>query len=84
MTRLQANEKLIGILNRLVQNNPDLRFSQILHNFGFVKPDRPTKDAGDNWQNEFYLEPLKVLQRVTQRINNENGTADYSSDTESY
>lgn len=65
--RQKANKELANILLEVIQNNPTQRFSQILVNYGFVKPNRPTKDRGDNWQNEFYEEPQKILQRVKER-----------------
>jgi hypothetical protein len=68
MTRQKANEELVKVLNELIQNNPDLRFSQILYSYRFVKPNRPTIDAGDNWQNEFYVEPVELLKRVNQAL----------------
>lgn len=71
MTRLEANVELSTILNDLMLKNPDLRFSQILYAYGFVKPNRPTKDAGEAWQNEFYLEPEEVLKRVKERLKND-------------
>jgi hypothetical protein len=68
MTRQEANLKLADILKEMIQNNPDIRFSQVLYAFGFIKPNRPTIDAGDYWQNEFYTEPTEVLERVIARI----------------
>ena len=67
--RQMANKELANILLKLIETNPTQRFSQILVNHGFVKPNRPTKDKGDNWQNEFYEEPQKILKRVKERIN---------------
>ena len=34
--RLKYNRKLVGLLERLVEENPDLRFGQLLESFGFV------------------------------------------------
>lgn len=58
--RQNANRELMVILYDLIENNPDLRFGQILSNFGFVK----NKSTGDGWKDEFYLEPEHVLNRV--------------------
>jgi hypothetical protein len=73
MIRQQINEELVGILNRLVQNNPDLRFGQILSVYGFVQEIR-SHDAipRQQWKNEFYTEPGEIIQRVTRRLSNEN------------
>ena len=72
MTRQSQNEELVKVLNNLVKDNPDLRFSQILYVFRFVKANRPTRDAGDNWQNEFYVEPEEILKRVKQALKDYN------------
>ena len=56
---------------KLVARHPDLRFSQILLNYRFVKQVRPVKpnpDIWHNWQDEFYLEPNEVLKRVEQAL----------------
>ena len=69
MTRQDINYELLFELEGLILDNPDLRFSQILDVFGFVKAERPARpEAGISWQNEFYLEPDLVLKRVQQRI----------------
>ncbi len=74
MTRLQANQRLMDILNRLVQSEPDSRFGQILRNYGFIKEVRPGKpDLCLDWQNEFYQEPEVVLARVEQRLKDIHG-----------
>jgi hypothetical protein len=64
MNRLAVNQELVKILDLLVQNNPDLRFSQILAVYGFVTTDNPAQD----WLNEFYCEPEKVLARVNEKL----------------
>lgn len=69
MTRQNDNYELAYILLNLIDKHPDLRFSQILDSFGFVKAQRPTKDKGQiSWQNEFYMEGKDLLKRVEQRI----------------
>lgn len=79
MNRLEANQRLLEILNRIVQNNPDLRFGQILRNYGFIKEVRPGKpELCLEWQNEFYTEPAKVLARVEQRLRDLNEKTDNS------
>jgi len=67
--RKETNQKLVDILQKLVNENPSQRFSQILQNYGFIKPNRPANpDQRIDWQNEFYMEPQQVLERVEQRV----------------
>lgn len=69
MTRQEANLELAYKLLDLIDTHPDLRFSQILDVFGFVKAQRPVKDRGRiSWQNEFNMEGEDLLKRVKQRI----------------
>ena len=71
MSRQEQNKELVKLLSELIEQHPDLRFSQILFNFGFVKQDRPANpNLGVGWQNEFYLESEKVLKRVLERLEN--------------
>lgn len=66
MTKRQlANKELVDILYDLVIDNPDLRFSQILHAFNFVDN---SEDAIMQWKNEFYVEPEEILKRVKETI----------------
>ncbi len=68
------NQKLVDILQKLVNENSSQRFSQILQNFGFVKPERPANpDQRISWQNEFYSEPEDVLKRVEERVKDIEG-----------
>ncbi len=49
--------------------HPELRFSQILLTYRFVKQERPAKpEARISWQDEFYLEPQEVLKRVRRAL----------------
>ena len=71
--RQEATMELLQILGQLILENPHLRFSQILDNYGFVKPARPINPAhaeqfNVQWQNEFYMEPVDLLKRVKDRI----------------
>ena len=69
MTRQEANIELLLKLGDLINAHPDLRFSQILDVFGFVKAERPAKpEHGISWQNEFYVEGGQLLERVNRRI----------------
>jgi hypothetical protein len=67
--RKANNQKLVDILQKLVNENPSQRFSQILQNFGFIKPNRPANsDLRIDWQNEFYSEPQDIITRVEERV----------------
>lgn len=69
MTRKDANIELLNKLEYCIERYPDMRFSQILQNFGFIKPIRPAKDSSQvDWQNEFYVEGGQLLDRVIRRI----------------
>ena len=73
MNRYTANTELILRLHSLVEEHDDLRFSQILDVYGFVKPERPAREgSGIVWQNEFYLEPVELLKRVSNRMDGGN------------
>lgn len=79
MSRLESNRRLVEILNRLVENNPDQRFSQLLRNYGFIKEERPARpEMCISVQNEFYVESDKILERVERRVTD---TEEQSSDT---
>lgn len=74
--RRYTNGELVMLLYKLIQENPTMRFSQILSNFDFVKQDQIDDISGGTtqfWQDEFYLEPTELLKRVKtaiERINN--------------
>ncbi len=68
--RKEATGELLQILGQLILDNPEQRFSQILSNYGFVKATRPANpEQRIDWQNEFYLEPVALLKRVQERLN---------------
>lgn len=66
MTRLKKNVELLGILKNIIENNPDLRFGQILFNYGFVLPDHYEKKKGWMMKDPFHEEPSTTLERVNQ------------------
>lgn len=61
--RQTANLGLLLTLGDLIQENPDLRWGQILVNFGFVErlPD-------GNWKDEYYSEPMDLFDRVNETV----------------
>lgn len=69
--RLEDNTKLWLLLGDIIAKNPELRFSQILQNYGFVDKEKAViahandRQSIDNiWVNEYYTEPNTILQRV--------------------
>lgn len=69
MTRHENNLELLNRLEYLIEKYPDMRFSQILLTFAFVKQERPAKpEARISWQDEFYVEGGDLLTRVERRI----------------
>jgi hypothetical protein len=53
MTRLEANLKIISILEELSKKNPQIRFNQLLYSLNIV---------GDNLN--FYKEPSEILDMI--------------------
>ena len=64
LTRQQANIQIARELVLLIELYPDMRFSQILLNYGFVKQERPTSEFRTSWQNEYHVEPSVILDRI--------------------
>lgn len=74
--RKAATKALVGLLAKLLEENPTQRFGQILQNYGFINVENVTINGGRGteyeelvWTNEFYLEPVALLKRVQDRIN---------------
>jgi hypothetical protein len=67
MSHLETNLKLVELLKVEIEKNPELRFSQILLNSGFV-------DQYDDtvWADEFYVRPEYVLERVEETLKTKN------------
>jgi hypothetical protein len=57
------NKALLKILECLIEENPDARFSQLLENYEFV-----SQDNVGTWKDEFYLEPGELLKRVSDSL----------------
>lgn len=82
-SRLEANRELVALLAELVEKRPTERFGQILRNCGFVREIRPINpEAGIPWQNEFYSEPQKILERVKRITYGIEDTERLASDSE--
>lgn len=63
LVRHKYNQELVSLLSSLVEQYPELRFSQILQVFSFIKT-MPDSTGKINWINEFYEEPDEILKRV--------------------
>lgn len=67
MSRLSDNLEILGYLEYYIKLYPDLRFSQILLNFDFIK-------SPNNL--EYYLESDELLKRVKQSFEEFNDGTD--------
>lgn len=66
MNRQEANKKILEIVTSVVENNPDLRFIQILWKLGIID----SKKFGDEKiLDRFYEEPEETLKRIYNRLN---------------
>lgn len=66
MSSLTYNLQILSKLIELVNEYPELRFSQILYNYKFVIDSETSSKYGeDEWKNEFNLESKKLLERIT-------------------
>ena len=67
------NLALLSLLEQAVSTHHDMRFSQILANFGYVISSVPNNLTSDRtWKNEFYLESSDLLGRVAKANENIN------------
>jgi hypothetical protein len=75
MNRRAANRAILDYIYLEIEENPDLRFSQILRNLGVVKERRSKIDGLPYaWENEFHLEPWIVLDRMIDIQNDKENT----------
>ena len=69
MNRQETNTVLLKTLEMLIEKYPDMRFGQILFNFGFIEPDHmDTKKGGWLIKDPFYEEPETTFDRVKETI----------------
>jgi len=68
--RQQANRELAARLSELIEQHPDLRFGQILINFGFLKTytTGPQFDSTTHVADPFSEEPMTTLSHVEEQI----------------
>lgn len=63
MTRQEANREIIKILSQYVEDNPDIRFHQMLHNLNLEE--QVFTESGEYLCKDLYnLEPQKALERI--------------------
>ena len=62
--RLTSNLELVDFLSKLVVKHPDLRFGQILVNYGFIECETNTYDFTVIVKDPFYEESIDTLKRV--------------------
>lgn len=56
----ESNYKILDILEKYIEDYPDLRFTQIMVNSELVEPISFT----EGWKDEYYLENEKLLSRL--------------------
>jgi hypothetical protein len=64
MTRQEANRKIITLLMHQIETNPDLRFSQIVHNLGMLKEIGSSFDTNVGETIDYYEESVVTLGRM--------------------
>ena len=64
--RGQYNAELLVILHGLLKKYPELRFGQVLYNFGFIT--RPDHDIVFRLFDPFNEEPVDMYNRVINRL----------------
>lgn len=62
MTRQEANRLILKILAKDIEDQPDIRFSQLMRNIGIVLEDDYHGDK--QWVEEFNLESTALLKRI--------------------
>lgn len=65
MNRQEANKKILEIVTSEVENNPDLRFIQILWKLGIIDSG---KFEDEKIIDRFYEEPEETLKRIYNRL----------------
>lgn len=68
--RFECNKELLNILTEMVNDNPDLRFGQILFNCQFVRWE--SNVDGIRICDPFYEEPHDTLMRVKDQVYGED------------
>lgn len=66
-TRGEYNAKLLIILSKLIEKYPELRFGQILYNFGFITKPAIAEDTYKLFD-PFNEEPVAMYNRVVKTL----------------
>jgi len=66
MSRQEDNKKIVAMLEQLVMKYPDLRFQQILYNFGVVETKFNNETNQNEVENLYYEESTRTLSRLRQ------------------
>lgn len=67
--RSEYNFKLLLILNDLIKKYPELRFGQILYDFGFITKPLSSDDGPFRLFDPFNEEPIITYNRVVKTLN---------------
>lgn len=65
--RGECNAKLLLIMSKLIEKHPELRFGQILYNFGFITKPLKEGDAPKLFD-PFNEEPIVTFERVCKTL----------------
>ena len=68
MNRQQTNIALLKTLEKLIERYPDMRFGQILFNFGFIDHIYDKICGVTTIKDPFGEEPIETLKRVKEEI----------------
>ena len=68
MNRQETNIVLVKTLEMLIEKYPDMRFGQILFNFGFIDYIHDKVCDAITIKDPFYEEPTETLKRVKEEI----------------
>ena len=66
-TRGEYNSKLLIILSKLIEKYPELRFGQVLYNFGFITKPAIAEDTYKLFD-PFNEEPVTMYNRVIKTL----------------
>jgi hypothetical protein len=62
--RVKYNELILKRLNSYLKKNPDIRFTQALHNLDIIVKNPPGKTGTSTPKDTYYEEPVVIWERV--------------------
>jgi hypothetical protein len=70
LSRQKHNKEILALLTKLVKENPEMRFGQLMRNYMVVREERPVNPSTTDlpWRNEFYLESETLLERIRRAV----------------